>query len=81
MGRVYRWDKRQFDLAEKAREEEQRRHGPQGDMIPRADRKSIAEQARALLEERERWRPTWMEYGVGRSLLADNAGGTKAVQK
>ena len=31
--------------------------------MPRADGKSVREQARALLEGRERWRPMWVDYG------------------
>lgn len=31
---------------------------------PADDRGSIAEQARALLSGKEKWRPTWAEYGI-----------------
>ena len=34
-------------------------------MIPKKDKGTIAEQARALLEGREVWRGSGAEYGVG----------------
>ena len=58
------WDKKTYDEAMKQQEREQEMMGPNAKMLPKADRRSIAEQAKALLEGREVWRPSWRDYGV-----------------
>lgn len=37
---------------------------PDAVLKPAPDRKSIAEQAQALLRGKEKWRPTWVDYGA-----------------
>ena len=47
-----------------ANEAERERYGPGAAEIPAGDGTSLAEQAKALLEGQERWRPTWVDYGA-----------------
>ena len=35
------------------------------------DRDTIKEQAKALLEGKEQWRPTWMDYGQMKDMEVD----------
>lgn len=46
-------------------ETEQERRGPDRLKQPKADVESLAEQARRLRGGEEKWRPGWMDYGVG----------------
>lgn len=71
------FDKELYDLATKEREMEQERQDSGAAMLPPGDRKSIAEQARRLLEGKEKWRPGWMDFGGVREPRRN--GGGKAV--
>ena len=67
------WDKTTYDEAAKEQKRLNEEFGPKGKLMPKADRKSIAEQAKALLEGREVWRPSWRDYGAvtGREVEVD----------
>jgi large subunit ribosomal protein L23 len=52
----YRWDKETFDAAKKDNEQQQAALRPDAKTKPSQERVSIAEQARALLDGRERWK-------------------------
>lgn len=62
----FRWDKETYDKAKKAQEEQQELMGPDAPKIAKKDGKTIAEQAKALLQGKEVWRPSWKDYGVAR---------------
>ena len=42
--------------------------GPDAPLIPKKDGKAIAEQAKALLQGKEVWRPSWKDYGTAREV-------------
>jgi large subunit ribosomal protein L23 len=65
---VCRWDKSSWDAAQERQAELDEAIGPNAGRMPKADRKSIAEQAKALLEGKDKWRPSWMEYGLVREV-------------
>ena len=58
------WDKKTYDEAAREQRRMNEQNGPDRMLLPKADRRSIAEQARALLEGREVWRPSWRDYGA-----------------
>ena len=58
------WDKETFDEAAETQERLNEKFGRRGKLLPKEDRSTIAEQARALLEGREVWKPSWKDYGV-----------------
>lgn len=63
-----RWDKETYDAAQKDQEEFQASLRPDAKKRPSADRASIAEQAKALLEGKEKWKSTveqevWEDVG------------------
>ncbi|KAI9872188.1 MAG: hypothetical protein M1830_001927, partial [Pleopsidium flavum] len=58
------WEKDTYDAANKAQEREQASYQPDAVQKPTTERRSIAEQAQALLEGKEKWRPTWEDYGL-----------------
>lgn len=53
--------------------------GPDAQIRPRKDGKGVREQARALLEGRERWRPMWVDYGAPREVEVGERDGEGAV--
>jgi large subunit ribosomal protein L23 len=62
-----KWDKKTFDAAQKEREENEKQFRPDGRQIPTKERASIAEQARLLLQGKEKWktgntRREWSEW-------------------
>ena len=59
----HRWDKDIWDAAQEAQKKENERFGPEAGTLPKGDRKSMAEQAKAILEGKMRWRPSWIDYG------------------
>ena len=65
---INRWDKDVYDKAAEANDEERQRVGPDSAQIPKSDGKEIREQAQALLEGREKWRPMWVDYGPPREV-------------
>ncbi|MCJ1358521.1 MAG: hypothetical protein MMC33_008521 [Icmadophila ericetorum] len=77
------FDKDMFDKASEAREKEQDMRGPNGGKLPPPDRRSIAEQARALLEGREQWRPSWMDFGGvrERALMRERVVDDESIEK
>lgn len=60
---LHRWDKEAWDAAQKAQEAENERFGPEAGKLPPGDRQTMAEQAKALLEGKMLWRPSWRDYG------------------
>ncbi|KAL9117492.1 MAG: hypothetical protein Q9187_005969 [Circinaria calcarea] len=62
------WDKEIYDKAKKAQEEQMELMSPKGPRIPKKDGMTIAEQAKALLQGKEVWRPSWKDYGVAREV-------------
>lgn len=56
MWRWCRWDKETFDAAKRDNERHQEALRPDAKTKPSQERVSIAEQARALLEGREKWK-------------------------
>lgn len=63
-----RWDKETYDAAQKDQEEFQASLRPDAKKKPSRDRASIAEQAKALLEGKDKWRPmveqhVWEDVG------------------
>ena len=73
-----RWDKDVYDKAAEANDEERQRVGPDSAQIPRSDGKEIREQAQALLEGREKWRPMWVDYGPPREVELELDAGKEA---
>ncbi|MCJ1480612.1 hypothetical protein MMC06_000767 [Schaereria dolodes] len=57
-----------YDKAEEAQDAEREKYGPEADMIARTDGATLAEQAQAMREGRERWRPSWVDYGPAREV-------------
>ncbi|MCJ1472422.1 hypothetical protein MMC13_001070 [Lambiella insularis] len=57
------WDKTAWDAAQKTQEAENEKFGPKKGQLPRGDRQTMAEQAKALLEGKMIWRPSWRDYG------------------
>ncbi|KAI9797131.1 MAG: hypothetical protein M1833_005646 [Piccolia ochrophora] len=57
------WDKEAFDATQKAQKQEQERMYPELEGKPSPERRSIAEQARELLQGRAPWTPTWEDVG------------------
>lgn len=77
----YRWDKEAWDAAQEAQEAESEKFGPHAPTLPKGDRKSMAEQAKALLEGKIVWRPSWRDYGRAREVEVDvdvSEGGAQA---
>lgn len=64
----YSWDKEIYDKAKKGQREEQDLIGPDAPLIPKKDGETIAEQAKALLQGKEVWRPSWKDYGMVREV-------------
>ncbi|MCJ1318904.1 hypothetical protein MMC15_004236 [Xylographa vitiligo] len=62
------WDKKAWDSAEAAQEAENEKFGADAAKLPPADRKTMAEQAKALLEGKLIWRPSWRDYGRPREV-------------
>ncbi|MCJ1416098.1 hypothetical protein MMC32_002433 [Xylographa parallela] len=62
------WDKKAWDAAQEAQEVENDKFGPDAAKLPPADRKTMAEQAKALLEGKLIWRPSWRDYGRSREV-------------
>lgn len=60
------WDQEAQQKAEKSREEENKRMGPQGGMLPKGDGKSLRRQAEELLTGKRAWGPGWVDWDVGR---------------
>ncbi|KZF23119.1 hypothetical protein L228DRAFT_281871 [Xylona heveae TC161] len=58
------WEKERYDAAAKSQEKEQEKYRPDYAAKPTAERKSIAEQAQALLSGKEQWRPQWVDSGA-----------------
>jgi large subunit ribosomal protein L23 len=63
-----RWDKDTFDAAQKDRSEQEEMYRPDFREKPTRERASIAEQAKALLEGKDKWRQTpqddeWEDVG------------------
>ncbi|RDW69839.1 hypothetical protein BP6252_08859 [Coleophoma cylindrospora] len=56
-GSFEEWDKDTFDAANKDREEQEKQFRPDSRKEPTKERKSIAEQAKALLEGKQKWVP------------------------
>lgn len=76
-----RWDKKAWDAAQEAQKAENEKFGPDAPTLPKGDRKSLAEQAKALLEGKIVWRPSWRDYGRAREVEVDvdvNEGGAQA---
>ncbi|KAL3426881.1 54S ribosomal protein L23, mitochondrial protein 1 [Phlyctema vagabunda] len=70
------WDKEVFDAAQKDRDQMERQFNPQSRQDPSPERASIAEQAKALLEGREKWKPNvqedeWVDDGEPVEVDAD----------
>lgn len=59
-----RWEKETHEAAREEQKKEQARLMPDADLQPPTDRQSIAEQAQALLKGKEKWRPSWVDYGA-----------------
>lgn len=66
-----RWDKKAWDAAQEAQEADNEKFGPDAGTLPKGDRKSMAEQAKALLEGKIVWRPSWRDYGRAREVELD----------
>lgn len=64
-GARHRWDKAIWEKAKDAQEKERDRRGPEALHQPKEDVESIAEQARRLRAGKDKWRPGWMDYGIG----------------
>ncbi|MCJ1399715.1 hypothetical protein MMC11_002917 [Xylographa trunciseda] len=62
------WDKKVWDAAQAGQETENERLGPGAAQLPPTDRKTMAEQAKALLEGKLIWRPSWRDYGRPREV-------------
>ncbi len=58
-----RWEKETYDAAQAEQTKERDKLHPDAGLMPSVEGKSIAEQARALLEGRAKWKPTWVDYG------------------
>jgi large subunit ribosomal protein L23 len=54
-----RWSKDTYWGARNVNKEAQELMKPTADTMPRKDRQSIAEQAKRLLEGKEKWMPQW----------------------
>ena len=79
----HRWDKKVWDAAQEAQKEENERFGPQAGTLPKGDQKSMAEQAKAILEGKMKWRPSWIDYGRAREVETNiniNDGGRSSRQ-
>jgi len=63
-----RWDKKAWDAAQEAQKAENETFGPDAPTLPKGDRKTLAEQAKALLEGKMIWRPSWRDYGRAREV-------------
>ena len=57
------WDHDMYTAAQETNREERKRHGVRGDSLPPADSKIVSEQAKALLDRKELWRPSWKDHG------------------
>ncbi|MCJ1245478.1 hypothetical protein MMC30_002682 [Trapelia coarctata] len=82
------WDKRAWDAAQAAQKAENETFGPDAPTLPKGDRKTMAEQAKALLEGNIIWRPSWRDYGRAREVEVDvemneggGQGGTAALSR
>ncbi|KAI9709566.1 MAG: hypothetical protein M1820_003326 [Bogoriella megaspora] len=53
------WSKKTNDAAQEAQKQAQESHTAKAQMQPAEDRDTVAEQARRLLEGKEKWRPQW----------------------
>jgi large subunit ribosomal protein L23 len=61
----YRWDKTTYDAAKEDQKVEQEKYMPDAVKKPPADRRSIAEQAKALLSGEVKWEPRkWQDIGT-----------------
>ena len=61
------WDKEQYDMIEEEQDFSQdalrrRQYG----LVKKKDGATLAEQAKKLLEGKEAWKPSWVEFGQGR---------------
>jgi len=68
------WDKSTFDAAQKHNQETQASYRPDAVEKPSRERRSIAEQAQALLQGQDKWRPTatlWEDVGEAREVETD----------
>ena len=65
------WDRDMYkagnDAQEQATDQKWQRDSKYG-MLPRGDADKVREQAKALLEAKEEWRPTWVDLKAGRGL-------------
>ena len=61
----YRWDKEVWDIAHKMEQDNEGKYKERvfGIMEKNNDYGTIASQAKALLSGKEKWRPSWMDYG------------------
>jgi len=62
------WEKGLQEAQQKERDEAKEGRSMQGQdlhIVPRDERKTITEQARALLEGKIRWKPGWEKHGTG----------------
>ena len=60
-----------YDKAQATNEAEAAKYGPEAYTLGKQDGGTIAEQAQALLQGKEKWRPTWMDYGPSREVETD----------
>lgn len=68
------WDKSTFDAAQKSNKETQESYRPDAVEKPSKERQSIAQQAQALLQGEDKWRPTatqWEDVGEAREVETD----------
>ena len=69
---VCRWEKETHDAAKEEQKREQAWLMPDAAAKPTPDRRSIADQAKALLEGKEKWRPTWVDYGAASGVVGES---------
>ena len=53
------WDKKRFDAVKKLQDEDMDNRSPGAVLKPTTERRSIAEQARRLLEGKDEWKSSW----------------------
>ena len=63
-----RWDKEVYDMAQNAQKEGEENQRKVPGTVDRSDHDTIASQAQALLSGKQKWRPSWMDYGPAREV-------------
>lgn len=71
----YSWGKEAYDKAQETQEAARKESGEDGETREKPDRKELAEQAKALMEGREKWKPGYVFLCLSVILWEGEGGG------